>query len=154
GAVVEAMPFTLSFAGAGVPDAVDVGFDGTNYLVVAAAGGDIWGTRVTTAGVALDTGVAIGSATGTQGQPRGAFDGTRFLVVWNDQRSGTGDIYGGRVDAAGTVLDGMNGFAISSAARIQTDSRVAWDGTHFVVVWADARVVGTEDAYAARVGSD
>jgi hypothetical protein len=133
-----------------------VAFDGTNYFVVwedHRDGTDIYGARVTPDGVVLDrTGIAISEATGSQGSPAVAFDGTNYLVVWDDTRSGSGnDIYGARVSPAGTVLD-RTGFAISTAMRIQYAPAVAFGGTDYFVVWTDGRRGGDQtDVYGARV---
>jgi hypothetical protein len=45
--------------------------------------------------------------------PRVAFDGTNYLVAWEDERSGSQDIYGARVTRGGVVLDPA-GFLILS----------------------------------------
>lgn len=47
--------------------------------------------------------------------------------------------------------DSINSFSICSAAEIQTDPDVAFDGTHYMVVWSDLRVADNHTVYAARV---
>jgi MYXO-CTERM domain-containing protein len=135
-----------------------VAFDGTNYLVVwqdkrAVSNWDIYGARVSGAGVVLDTaGIAISAAANDQITPRVTWMAPSYLVVWEDKRSGgtnPGDIYGARVDAAGAVLD-ASGFVVSAAANEQKTPSVAADGTNFFVVWADARS-SSLPGYGARV---
>lgn len=62
---------------------------------------------MTPAGTMLDpSGIAISTAAGYQESPAAAFDGTSFLVVWQDWRSiYYSDIYGARVRPDGTVHD-------------------------------------------------
>jgi phosphoribosylformylglycinamidine (FGAM) synthase PurS component len=129
-------------------------FDGTNFLVVwkdYRSGCDIYGARVSQAGMVLDPGgIAISTAEGVQDVPAVAFDGTNFLVVWQDPRSGVGrDIYGARVSRAGVVLD-SDGLAISTAGIGQGYPAVSFDGANFLVVWPDSRS-GYPDIYGARV---
>jgi Protein of unknown function (DUF3152) len=121
-----------------------VAFDGTNYLVVwqdqrPGASTDISAARVSEAGVVLDPlGIPISKASGNQWAPAVAFDGTSFLVVWQDDRStATGpDLYGGRVSSAGVLLD-PGGIPISTAPGAQLMPAVARTGASSLVVWTE-----------------
>ena len=133
-------------------------FGGENFFVVwqdsRSGSSDIYGTRVTPAGVVLDTaGVAISTATGDQSYPAIAFDGENFFVVWQDSRSGSSDIYGARVTPTGVVLD-TAGVAISTATNDQSYPALAFDGENFLVAWADYRISSSWDIYGARVSRD
>ena len=57
---------------------------------------DIYGTRVTSTGsVSNPNGVAVSTAAADQSNPQVAWNGTTFLVVWSDYRSGSSlDMYG------------------------------------------------------------
>ena len=117
-----------------------VAWDGTNFLVVweddrSDSSGDIYGARVSATGVVLDpAGIPIATAPNQQIAPAVVWDGTNFLVVWQDARSATIDVYGARVSAAGGVLDPA-GIPISTAANNQIAPALAWDGSDFLVVW-------------------
>ncbi|MEO0096439.1 MAG: FlgD immunoglobulin-like domain containing protein, partial [candidate division WOR-3 bacterium] len=134
-----------------------VAFDGTNYLVVwndrrSGSNFDIYGTRVTPDGVVLDpSGILISTARNDQFSPSVAFDGTNYLVVWNDRRSGSDfDIYGTRVTTNGVVLD-PSGIPISTAYYTQNFPSIAFDGVNYLVVWEDDRNLGIPDIYGALV---
>lgn len=135
-----------------------VAYDGTNYLVVwhdyrSTINYDIYGTRVGPDGTVLDTtGIAVSTAASHQTNPAVAFDGTNYLVVWQDARSGNYDIYGTRISKGGGVLNG-SGIAISTNASTQYYPDIAFDGTNYVVVWQDYRN-GAADIYGTRVGPD
>ncbi len=127
-----------------------VAFDGINYLVVwqdhRSGPYDIYGTRMDQSGVVLDTaGIAICTAGGSQWYPSVAFDGTNYLVVWQDRRSGSYDIFGARVDQSGIVLD-PDGIVIAATVDDQYDPSVAFDNTNYLVVWSQSY-----DIYGTRV---
>jgi len=141
----------------GIQGYPSVAFNGVNYLVVwedarRIISWDIYGARVTPSGVVLDTaGIAI-STTGNPRFPSVAADGTNYLVVWEESRSGiSNDIYGARVSPSGVVLD-PDGIAISTAPHGQDWPSATFDGMDYLVVWQDARVSSNEtDIYGARV---
>ncbi len=134
-----------------------IAFDGTNYLVVwgdrrSGTREDIYGARVSPAGTVLDPDGFPVSTTAQNGQyfPSVAFDGTNYLVVWDDYRSTTHNIYGARVTPSGTVLD-PNGRIISNAARDQLYPTIAFGATNYLVAWDDYRSNVDFDIYGARV---
>jgi hypothetical protein len=87
-----------------------VASDGAGYLV---AWEDqrfgccsIFGTRVSAAGNVLDpAGIAIATHGREQLRPASGFDGTNYLVAWEDNRAATTDIYAARMTRSGRVLD-------------------------------------------------
>ena len=83
-------------------------------------------------------------------QPSVAFDGSNFLVVWQDWRDGDSSIYGTRVTPAGTVLD-PSGFLVSQAAGSQGLPAVAFDGANFLVVWQVSFGDSNSDICGSRV---
>src|SRR6185295_6956786 len=103
---------------------------------------DIYGARVSATGEVLDpTGIPICTDPGRQTSPRVAFDGERYLVVWEDDRESTSafqlyQIYGARVSATGAVLD-PNGFKITTNRVTRTGPAVASNGQGFFAVWVD-----------------
>lgn len=115
---------------------------------------EIYGALVDAAGRAPDAGnlpVSIGS--GSRKYPAVAWNGRTFLVVWMQERSGSGwDIMGARVTPDGAVLD-PTGILISEADKDQSRPVVTWAGTHYLVVWMDSRR-DESDVYAARVDAD
>ncbi len=134
-----------------------VAFDGTNHLVVwednANGANDIFGLRVDTSGSVIDTTViAISVAADSQRFPALAFDGTNYLVVWQDKRFGDYDVFGTRISQTGQVLD-TSGLQIAVANFGQSHPSVTFGVDYYFVVWDDSRnSSGWEDeVYGARV---
>lgn len=133
-----------------------VAWDGANYLVTwqdsRLGNWDIFASRVSAAGQVLDPGgLALCVEAQQQFRPALAFSGSEYLVTWEDDRSGDGDVFATRVSPAGVALD-SGGRPISSASWAQGSPSVAWGGTSYLVAWADYRNLNL-DIYAARVTS-
>lgn len=134
-------------------------FDGVNYLVVwnkfeGAGGHEIYGARIAPDGTNLGE-FPIFTSPGEQVYPDVAFDGTNYLVVWRDTRTGSGpsadtDVYGVRVSPAGAVLD-IPEIAIVTAPRTQGEPKVASSGGNWLVVWNDIDQLGTSPPPDGRI---
>ncbi|HVK68062.1 MAG TPA: hypothetical protein VM694_26565, partial [Polyangium sp.] len=142
---------------------VSAAHDGTNFFVAfsdtrGVAGNnldDIYGLRVSNALVKIDaTSTLLSRAANDERSPRAAFNGTNWLVVWEDARPGsTNDIWGARLSSTGTVLDAA-GFAISGGTNSQYVPVVAANGVDWLVAWQDRRNgSGNDDIFASRVSS-
>jgi len=122
----------------------DFAFDGNNYLLVWTDLrneypylGDIYAARINNNGELLDVGgIEVCRHERYQEEPAVAFDGTNFLVVWEDDRDNQDDIYGARIDQNGVVLD-PGGFPISTTQYKEYYPDITFDGTNYTVVWAD-----------------
>jgi len=114
-----------------------VAFGGGNYLLAFSRSGQIVLNRVTPAGVVLDgaAGIAVPSQSASNFAPVVAFDGTNFLVVW-EQFTGQYDIQGVLVSPSGQVLKQIPIFA---GPGEQVEPTVAFDGTNYMVAWRDTR---------------
>jgi hypothetical protein len=153
---VDAAPFVVSTA-ANAQARPALAWGGADALVVWSdfRGGsdfDVYGARVSRTGSVLDaSGIAIATGTGAQDAPDVAWDGTRFLVAWEDGSGADPNIRAARVSAAGAVED-ATGFTVSSAAGAQRAPAVAATGAGFLVAWTDFRAgPSSSDVYAARV---
>jgi hypothetical protein len=147
--------FLIDTSGVGEQWSPAAAFDGANYLVVwqdyRTGSNDIRGARVSSDGAMLDSaGFVVSQASKGQCVPVVGFGGASFLVVWEDYRSGSGDIYGARVTPQGAVLD-TQGIFISHALNDAPRPAVSFDGMNFLVVWKDRRNGDYGDIYGARV---
>lgn len=131
--------------------------DGTNYLVVWHDNRngpklDLYAARVGTNGVVLDpSGFALTTATNDQWYPAASFNGTNYLVAWQDARGGAHDIYAARVTPGGTVIE-TNGLAVVTSANDQRLPAVASLNGDFLIAWQDGRNgTANQDIYAARI---
>ena len=120
GAVLDPSGIAISTA-AYNQRAPSVASDGTNHLVAwqdsrTGTNWDLYGARLSQAGAVLDpAGIAISTAEGHQVEPAVAFDGTNYLVVW-ENFAGDHRIYGARLSQVGAVLDPAGIFISAPAA--------------------------------------
>ena len=124
-----------------------------------ASNGEIYLLRVQADGTFPDgyTGrLVTGNADGNQYAPGAAWNGAEFVTAFQDDRASTpyvsypeSDLYGARVSAAGTVLDGAGGFPIATAPVPEWQPAVAGSGGDTLVAASYLR----GDAYGAlRIG--
>ncbi|MEN6357079.1 MAG: hypothetical protein ABFD83_08360 [Armatimonadota bacterium] len=91
-----------------------------------------------------------GAAPGNQDSVSIAAGSNGYLAVWSDTRSsGDSDIFGCRISSAGEILDVL-GIPISTSSGKQLAPDVAWNGTEYLVVWADKRS-SLQHIYGCRV---
>lgn len=133
-----------------------VALDGTNYFVVwedyrMVGICDIYGARVSPSGGVLDSlGVLLSTAANKQATASAAFDGTNYLVVWQDYRTDTSNIYGVRLSQLGVPLDSSS-LPIGTGAFYQASPSLAYGNIDYLVVWEDSRSGFDAEVYGARV---
>ncbi len=117
-------------------------FDGTQFIV-AFAGGDLYGIRVTPQGEVLDSpALAIAVEPGEQRAPALVFDGAAVRAAWVDGRAyeyDQSEIYTARIDGQGNVtqvapvpssVSEMNMYVQGPALAAATDHvLISWKGT-------------------------
>jgi hypothetical protein len=121
---------------------------------------DVWGARVSSEGTVLDSdGLLIGLAPNHQWLPNAAFDGTNYLVAWEDLRRGGDEykahVFGTRVGRAGDVLE-PKGMVISEAMPVQAMPSVGFGDGNYLATWMKERDDSGDvfDIYAVRVDKD
>ncbi|MBA4387397.1 MAG: hypothetical protein C0404_05410 [Verrucomicrobia bacterium] len=101
---------------------------------------DVCAARVSPDGKVLDPdGITVSGGAHNQAEPRVAWDGKTFVVVWSDFRSGDRyEVFGARVSADGKVLD-QQGIPISSDKYLARSPAVASAGNgKSMVLWIGA----------------
>lgn len=92
-------------------------------------------------------------------QVRLASSGANAMFLWHQgQNQPSEDVFAKRVLPDGTLLDGGNGIAVSSAAREQIDPAVGWDGVQYIAAYQDRRndtffLDNRSDVFGTRVGA-
>ena len=133
-----------------------VAFDGVNYRVAwsdyRTDHADIYGVRISPSGAILDSvSILASTSANIQEYSSSAFDGTNYLVVWEDFNSGTDyDIRCARFDQNGVLLDSVP-VQVTSYAKDQRMSQIAFLDPHYFAVWEDQRNSRYPDIYAARI---
>ncbi|MHB9036533.1 MAG: hypothetical protein ACYC64_07680, partial [Armatimonadota bacterium] len=132
-----------------------VAWNGTEYLVVWADRRDplqhIYGARVRPNGEVLDPqGILLSGTTASQLAPRVAGESSGWLVVWQDTKGSSADIYGCKVNS-----DSTRGKIYGIATRVDNEETpdVAYNGSTYFVVWRDYRNSADTDTdiYGCRV---
>jgi hypothetical protein len=109
----------------------DVGFDGTNFLVVFEDFQRIRAVRADAAGNVLDSPwIDLGDDTVQQFEPAVAFGGGHYLVTWWQDDGTSVAVHARMVNPDGTVV-GTASIPISNEDAI--DDAVAWNGQSFLV---------------------
>ena len=87
------------------------------------------------------------NAGGNQGSPDVTYDGSRFVVVWVDDRNGTAtDIYGAFVSTSGAVQP-SGGLVLAKSTSTDITPRISWGKTpgRSLVVYGSTATGSTSD---------
>ncbi|MDY7226215.1 putative Ig domain-containing protein [Hyalangium rubrum] len=135
-------------------------FDGTNFLLVwsdvRGSDPDIYGARISVAGELLAPGAfPISTAPGEQSFPDVAFNGTNFLVTWNDSRTGdASNIYGVLVSTAGAIRDpGQFKLSTGPSGTEKYVPSVDCVGSECLVIWSERRATTSWDILGVTVNA-
>jgi regulation of enolase protein 1 (concanavalin A-like superfamily) len=138
---------------AGTDDYLVAWDDGRNS---ATSGMDVYAARVNPSATVLDAdGFPVSTAANNQQNPAAAFNGSVYLLVWEDNRlsAASADLLAARISPAGVVLD-PSGMYVSSASGQQLAPGLTRAGSDFFAVWHDERNSNVEpDVYGARISS-
>jgi len=135
-----------------------VASDGLNYLVVWIRNyiylqrslRDINCSRISPTGSVLDY-IPISTGMFYHENPAVTFNGTKYLIVWQDNRNNDyWDIYGALMNPSG----GFGRITISTAVNSQQSPAVTTNGSDFFVVWMDKRNTTSADIYGCRINSN
>jgi hypothetical protein len=130
-----------------------IGFDGTNYLLVYLPSSNPNGPQLLGEYLAPSTGQPLGPsfpiapAGGTEASPALAFDGTNYLVVWEELQSAASlGLNAARVSPVGTVLDAsplrlVDTSSLPGNFSPQAMPAVAFDGVNYLVTYLDSRAL-------------
>jgi hypothetical protein len=119
---------------------------------------DIYAQRINSSGSLVwdAAAVAVCTASGNQLNPNIVSDGASGgIVVWQDLRNFSYDLYAQRINASGAVQWTANGIVICDAASTQNEQSVIADGSGgAVVTWKDARItVSNTGIYSQKVNA-
>jgi hypothetical protein len=129
------------------PSFMRVAFDGVNYLVIWQDGSPMQNARILAQFVSAKTHALVGDnfvirpgsigSEPAQVYPDILFDGTNYLVTWDDNRTGERSVYGVFVDTDGNLFG--DDFVIAGQSHRQMLARVAYNGSKYMAVFSDRR---------------
>jgi len=101
-------------------------------------------------------GVAVSGLSTSETIPHAVGDGSGgVIIVWQDNRNNSNDIYAQRLDINGTQVWANSGVPICTASGSQEAPQVTTDQNGGAIfVWRDRRVDSDGDIYIQRVGAD
>ncbi len=130
-------------------------FDGTNYLV--GIEGDSYSPEgisaqlVSQSGTTVGPLISLGTTCSPQPQPNcgGApvvsFDGTNYLLVWEEDADVSTHLYGRFIGKDGSLVGSI--FQVATGTSIEKDGPwMLFDGTNYLVYWADDSTPGQGDS--------
>ncbi len=164
GTILDSSPVALPTSTHGCGGTQSVIFGGGQGLIVFPnSAGAIAGVFVNPDGSVRTTEFQIGPSGVGQGAPVVSYDGTNFLVVWQQGFPSCGffqycgEIYAARVSPSAVVLDNP-AIPISRNGVGQSNPSVAFDGSNYLISWLDVRSQPTPitsltepDIFAARL---
>ncbi len=119
--------------------------------------GEMHGARVRYDGTVLDAAAfLVGPDAYCEDHTPGiAFDGTNWLVVWEDWNGTDHDVLGARTNQDGVLLD-PTPLTICAEDSRQVCPKVVFGGSNYFVVWRDYRNQATtnRDIYGTRLATD
>ena len=159
GAILDADGIAVSRSANDQTDPV-VASDGDGYLVIwsdarkGTASRSIYGTLVSADGEVADSqGVLIGRGSASEEKPALAFNGERYLAVWQAVGGSKASVRARRVSTDLEHLD-ESPLQVAASADKNGSPAVASDGIDFLVVWS-ADSTGSLDVFGRRIaGTD
>lgn len=99
--------------------------------------------------------VAVSTAASNQELPQVVSDGAGgVIIVWQDNRAGTLDIYAQRLDGSGAAQWTADGTGVCTVAGVQDTPGICADGSGGAIfAWRDSRSGGQIHLYAQRLNS-
>ncbi|TES89816.1 MAG: T9SS type A sorting domain-containing protein [Candidatus Cloacimonadota bacterium] len=115
-----------------------------NYRISGDLSKDIFGCRITPDGIVLDTNyICISETQGDQIFPSIAFDGSEFLVAWEDFRNDSFGfkpaIYFTKIDTLGNVLDTLGRPLLKDTTTKFQNPSVCFGGSEYLISLDDRR---------------
>lgn len=117
---------------------------------------DIYFTFVTLGGEVLyPDGRRLSVRDGLQWHSRATYLNGKFLVVWEDWRSGAyPSIYGSRVTIMGSIMDPEGHLILRGNSSYKRYPDVSSDGNNYLLVWTDYRNSSIPSIYGAFLSQD